>query len=91
MDGVSYYNSVHHVHAIERTLCFSLSSGSALAYDVDRSCGCGRGGVVWYTLRKRCAHDHTAHGGGSGEVSLAALSPAGVRLAVDLRHVGGGR
>ena len=47
--------------------------------------------MVWKygTLGQRRAHDDSAHAGGSLEVSLAALSPAGVQAAVDLRHVGG--
>lgn len=42
-----------------------------------------------HTLGERCAHDHTAHAGGRGEVSLAALPPAGVQRGVDLGHPGG--
>lgn len=34
-------------------------------------------------------HDDPAHTGGSLEVSLAALAPAGVQIAVDLGHDGG--
>lgn len=41
------------------------------------------------TLGQRRAHDHTAHAGRGLEVSLAALSPAGRQVGVDLRHGGG--
>lgn len=41
-----------------------------------------------HTLGERCAHDHSSHAGGGLEVSLAALSPARVQVAVDLRHFG---
>lgn len=42
------------------------------------------------TLGKRCAHDNPANAGWGREVSLAALSPAGAEVGVDLRHFGGG-
>lgn len=50
---------------------------------------------LWYlqskhTLGERSAHDDTADGGRRGEVSLAALSPAGRQAGVDLRHFDGG-
>jgi len=41
-------------------------------------------------LGERSAHDHAAHAGRRREVSLAALSPAGRQVGVDLRHFGGG-
>lgn len=41
-----------------------------------------------HTFGKRCAHDDPTHTGGSGEVSLAALSPAGGQVGVDLGHCG---
>lgn len=45
--------------------------------------------AVVHTLGERRTHDHTAHAGGGLEVSLAALSPAGVEGGVDLRHCAG--
>lgn len=41
------------------------------------------------TLGQRCAHDDTADAGRSREVSLAALSPAGGQVGVDLGHLVG--
>jgi hypothetical protein len=45
--------------------------------------------VQKHTLGEGSAHDHAAHAGRSIEVLLAALSPAGVEVGVDLRHRGG--
>jgi hypothetical protein len=45
--------------------------------------------VQKHTLGEGSAHDHAAHAGRSIEVLLAALSPAGVEVRVDLRHRGG--
>lgn len=42
-----------------------------------------------HTLGERRAHDDSPHAAGGLEVSLAALSPAGGQVRVDLRHVAG--
>lgn len=42
-----------------------------------------------HTLGQRRTHDHSPHAAGGLEVSLAALSPAGGQVRVDLRHFGG--
>ena len=71
---------------MERTLYFSRSSArvvSGCSEDPDIFLDSGR------TLGERSAHDHAAHAGRSIEVLLAALSPAGVEVGVDLRHRGG--
>ena len=66
------------------TLCFSLSSTRSqyvllpaiTALDIR-------------TLGERRAHDDSANAGRGAEVSLAALSPAGGQVGVDLRHLVG--
>jgi hypothetical protein len=69
------------------TLYFSLSSVYRVSITL-------RGYIAYpivqkHTLGEGSAHDHAAHAGRSIEVLLAALSPAGVEVGVDLRHRGG--
>lgn len=69
------------------TLYFSLSSVYRVSIQLQ---GCIAYPIVQkHTLGEGSAHDHAAHAGRSIEVLLAALSPAGVEVGVDLRHRGG--
>lgn len=45
--------------------------------------------IYLHTLGQWRTHNHPAHAGGSGEMRLARLSPAGVQAVVHLRHGNG--
>lgn len=72
------------IDGVEHTLCFSRSSVEG-QYKVQYRSFL----IKIHTLRERSAHDHATDAGWSGEVSLAALSPAGRQAGVDLGHFGG--